>query len=43
LHKALSETRAALEESCASAAVRDEVATDNVRVTDEMAVFGTPA
>jgi hypothetical protein len=40
-HKALSESRAAPAERHTRAAMRDDVATDDIRVTDEVAVLGT--
>ena len=39
-HKAVSESRGALAQRHARAAMRDDLATDDIRVTDEMAVFG---
>jgi hypothetical protein len=40
-HKARSESRGALAERHTRAAVRDDLATDDMRATDEMLVFGT--
>ena len=42
VHKAVSETGAALAESHARAAMRDDLATEDMRVTNELAVFGAP-